>query len=782
MKKAMIWLLLLSLLLPAAAGCSGNKSADEGKVREILSGIVTADDLPENTGATETLGCRYRAAESWLPAGYAVVNGAARFDESSGTVIGILRKKDSMETVCAKLTFDGRIEWERVLALPQDAVPAKAAVGEKVVYWITEVCDTDTGTVRHRLHAMDLESGMKRMSDEIDGLFLPGWSGSVYFKDLTVDGDGYPVLLSEDEIGVFTPALEFLGKTDASFIQELTVDENGLVRAVKLCQGIFTVIALDPDTLRFSESYPVPADPWGYGARQFRFTKNGELVWRDDAGVQILQEDGTAMLLLDWQNSSLDGRDAVLCAAPDKDRLLLCTESWAADGMLSLWVPAEDLGLSELRVIEMASTVQVPDYLASAVVRFNGSSPDTRIALKDYHAVYGGDADARLLDDILTGAYRPDLVVGKTGGEDLDYFREHGMTLNLMPFLEADETVSPNDLLGCVKRAFSTEDGGIWAIPDDFSVRTLAATAETAEESINGWSLDDFLDYVGTLAPGRILMGDLTRANAADTLLGQEGYGIFFARDAGICTFDHPLYMRWISFMMSLPADEEELSASSEFERAEGKERIEYYRNGQVALTSVRLSTLSDILAPTFIFGTREWDFVGYPTESGASGSVLESGMVFAVMSWAVEAEKADRAWELVRSVVTEKEGYAHSRHGFGILLSQLKADLAVSSRYDYYYYYASDRGHGASLKNGEQHLTDKDLKSPGQVIDFVPEDGTRLLDYLEHTAGQPMSKNVPEGMMDDLTTSTPLYAASFLGYSILPELSVSGFPYDSYQ
>ena len=779
MKKAMIWLLLLSLLFPGAAGCSGNKSADTGKVREILSGVVTADDLPENTGATETLGCRYRAAESWLPAGYAVVNGAARFDESSGTVIGVLRKKNSMETVCAKLTFDGRIEWERVLALPQDAVPAKAAVGEKAVYWITEACDAETGIVRHRLHTMDYGTGMKQMSDEIDGLFLTGWSGSVYFKDIAIDGDGYPVLLSEDEIGVFTPGLEFFGKMDASYIQELTVDENGAVRAVKFCHGIFTVNALDRDSMRFSESYLVPADPWGYGARQFRFTKKGELVWRDDAGVQILQEDGTSLLLLDWQNSSLDGRDAVLCAAPDKDRLLLCTESWAANGMLSLWVPAEDLGLSELRVIEMASTVQIPNYLASAVVRFNGSSPDTRIALKDYHTVYGGDADARLLDDILTGAYRPDLVVGKTGGEDLDYFHEHGMTLDLMPFLEADETFSSDDLLGCVKRAFSTEDGGIWAIPDDFSVRTMAAMTDTAEESKNGWSLSDFLDYVGTLAPGRILMGDLTRANAADILLGQEGYGIFFSRDAGICTFDNPLYMRWANFMMSLPADEEELSASSEFEQAEGKERVEYYRNGQVALTSVRLSTLADILAPTFFFGTREWDFVGYPTESGVSGSILESNMVFAVMSWAEEAEKADRAWELIRSVVTEKDGYAHSRHGFGILLSQLKADLAASSRYDYYYYYASDRGHGASLKNGEHPLTDKDLKSPGQVIDFIPEDGTRLLDYLEQTAGQPMPKNVPEGMVTNLTAGTPLYAVSFSGYHIFPELSAFGSAYD---
>lgn len=779
MRKAMIWLLLLFLLFATAAGCSGNKSADTGKVREILSGVVTADDLPENTGATETLGCRYRSAESWLPAGYAVVNGAARFDESSGTVIGVLRKKDSMETVCAKLTFDGRIEWERVLALPQDAVPAKAAVGDNAAYWITEAFDAETGIVRHWLHAMDFGTGTMGTSDELDGLFLPGWSGSVYFKDLAVDGDGYPVLLSEDEIGVFTPGLKFLGKTDASYIQELTVDENGAVCAVKLCKGIFTVNSLDRDLMKFMESFPIPADPWGYGARQFRFTKKGELVWRDEAGVQILQEDGTSLLLLDWQNSSLDGRDAVLCATPDKERLLLCTESWAADGMLSLWVPAEDLDLSELRVIEMASTVQIPDYLASAIVRFNGSSPDTRIALKDYHTVYGGDADARLLDDILMGAYRPDLVVGKTGGEDLDYFHEHEMTLDLMPFLEADETVSPNDLLGCVKRAFSTEDGGIWAIPDDFSVRTMAAMTDTAEESKNGWSLSDFLDYVGTLAPGKILMGNLTRANAADILLGQEGYGIFFSREAGICTFDNPLYMRWANFMMSLPADEEELSASSEFEQAEGKERVEYYRNGQVALTSVRLSTLSDILAPIFFFGTREWEFVGYPTESGVSGSILESNMVFAVMSWAEEAEKADRAWELIRSVVTEKDGYAHSRHGFGILLSQLKADLAASSRYDYYYYYASDRGHGASLKNEEHPLTDKDLKSPGQVIDFIPEDGTRLLDYLEQTAGQPMPKNVPEGMVTNLTAGTPLYAVSFSGYHTFPELSAFGSAYD---
>ena len=65
---SLLSLCLAALLLLALAGCHAKEPGQTAKPAKPAEGAaITAEDLPENTGATETLEYVYRRVEAFLP-------------------------------------------------------------------------------------------------------------------------------------------------------------------------------------------------------------------------------------------------------------------------------------------------------------------------------------------------------------------------------------------------------------------------------------------------------------------------------------------------------------------------------------------------------------------------------------------------------------------------------------------------------------------------------------------------------------------------------------------
>jgi len=754
-RNTRLFTLVLSALL-LFGGCRSTDGGGENKIPEIPAGIITADDLPDNTGATGILTHIFTSAGELVPAGIELYSNSLLFDTETGTLRGVGLHPDS-GCFYGEFREGAGIVCMRAFEVPEDRFLKAGAVRGNTFAYILEKNQlyTESNAPDLELFLADAETGESLGEADLTGLFRNSGAGWVNITGMKIDADGAVLVLSEGgggQIAVFSPDLSLIRidpLPSGIASPELIADPDGTPYIVyrKIQDNVWIVAPFDKESGKTGDEILLAGDTAGYSNREHCVTDAGEFVWRDDTGVWVLreQEDGTASpeLLMSWQNSNCKNGEIKLCAAPSTELFLLSDGEFSSWGTPSLWQSSDDVDLLELRVIELCSTIQIPDYVSSAVVEFNKTHPGIRIAVKDYYTSTGyWDAPSKLLLDILTGAYRPDIVIGRLGENDMNYFREHGMTLDLGTFLDADPLVNRENVFGCVQRVFATEDGGMWAIPDEFEVKTLVGPDSGIGAGNDGWTLAELLDYIEGLPRDMILMQGLTKQNAASKLLGQNGYGAFFDREKGTCSFDDPLYLRWLDFLLSLPKDEAELKKSSEFERMENEEKYEIYWNGKVALSSLTISDFSSVLSPTFTFGTREWSFVGYPSDGGGPGTTVESELVFAVMSW---AEEPDESWEFIRSVVSEEDGISHIRFlGMSILKSNLRKELDIADKNVYSFYFQG--GRGVTGKSYWDHTpTDADLREPGKMLEFLPEDGERLLSFLDADAGESAAKNMPD-------------------------------------
>lgn len=487
---------------------------------------------------------------------------------------------------------------------------------------------------------------------------------------------------------------------------------DGDAEVVTLWHGGFSLVALDTVNMTLGEGRQVFLWERGEVPRSFCYETEGTLLCKDDDGVcEIANGEKTPRMR--WADSSCNARDMTLCAAPSSDTLVLATRKNYRD-VPALWEYVGDIDLSTVRVIELANTVQMPTYAAAAVAAYNKANPAYRIAVTDYSFTGGAD---QLLFDITTGAYRPDVVFSRTGNSDLAYFRKHGMTYDLTPLMDADDLVSRDNVFGCVRSAFSTEDGGMWAIPVAFTLTGIAASPSS--ELSEPWTLGDLLDFAERLPANSLLMEGLTRENAADKLLGSSGYGAFFDEASGTCDFENPLFLRWLNWLLTLPANETELGRTP-FEQLDDGEKAREYRSGSVALLSLFIHDYSAVLGPAFTFGSRDWK-----RADGTRGAELESSAVFAVMSW---EEEPGEAWKLIRECVAAD----NNPGGMSILKGGMKEKLARAADYDYIFYFSRDRGRGMQLRDPDSPLTSERLDEAGEVLAFLPEDGERLMELLD--------------------------------------------------
>lgn len=741
---------LFLAFLFAFTGCGSGKTARTEKPADAAKpGIITADDLPENIGATETLENVYRHVQSFLPDEVYLIPDGVEYDAESG-ILRCMTEEYAEEVWVSRyleIQNDGTVLLEIPVSMPEGYRVYHACMEEGGVCWLAGYDNHETEEEHLMFCRWHMEDGFTDFGEDFADLMKKDWADYVNTLDLEEDADGNLYLLTDMELVIFSPDFTVLARGKGSSEEaELLRAPDGVVWCKSRAKGKIGVAPLNAEGKQ-GERRDLPQSFDSPQVDYFHFLSDGAIVFQDSTGVWIWRDGEEPVLLMDWMNSNCVAQDSRLVDAADEDTFVIRDQRYGKPMDTALWRKADATDLASVSVLEFCTTIQLPAYIPAAIVDFNKNHPTVRIAARDYFNDYGyEDAGSKLVQDILTGTYRPDVVLGRMDGADLTWMYEHGAYLDLAPFLDADSTVNRENVLGCVQRALASGEGGMWAIPDEFYVNTLVAPASVLPEG--GWTLAEMLDFFESLPEDVIRMEGLTRENAASRLLGKNSYGVFFDREAGLCSFDDPLYLRWLDFLLSLPANEAELRKSSEFEQiAQSKdgEKYQYYWGGKVALSRMTVRRFSSILSPTFTFGSRDWSFVGFPTSDGHIGTETVCEKVFVVMNW---AEEADAAWDLIRSVVSDGDtihsGY-HHRMMMPILKSQLASDLATAE--DYVYTFKFSGGSGMTSKALYDHPpTDADLRQPGKLLEYLPdEDGARLLDFLDGIAGEAVASGLPD-------------------------------------
>lgn len=502
-----------------------------------------------------------------------------------------------------------------------------------------------------------------------------------------------------------------------------------------------------------------------------RFPHNGGL--RDGDGSYLFfctgnngvygyaAENGTIgkKLLLDYVNSGILWSEAIFFASAG-GRMFFWEYGGIgnyADGCVTIYAPGEDIDLTQTDTLTVAYFGFLTTSMTAAVNDFNREHPGTRVVLDDW-SQYNTDENwhggyEKLTRDMTTGLYKPDILVGGAEALPLRTAREKSLYTDLTPLLAEDDTVNPDNLFGCVKRFFDDGRGGMWGIASNFTLRTLISTpailGKYAEQGY--WMLEDVLDVIDSLPDGAEFMPGLTRD--IPPLIGMGGYMEFVDPETGTCSFDSPVFIRYLNYADSLPSNEE-YEASSPYAGKNAEELAEPRINGKIVASvgsnNGNLGSVDRIRRLLLEFSTKDWTMIGYPAPEAraGAGTVVSAQNVCVVTSF---CENPELAWDLIRRSFTSEEGQGGLPSLIPLFDDALKEQIGFGQWADWYdlqfedYYILHDTNRRTHTK--DDRITEDDMLYPGVLTDFTREDRDRYVKFLDEAGVSPEHAPVQEIM-----------------------------------
>ena len=525
--------------------------------------------------------------------------------------------------------------------------------------------------------------------------------------------DGW-VALSRDPAGQITLEVDRGGKRIRASLKDLlrgsdprqiAVSDDG---AVWLAAGDRIAVA-EPD-LTLRTSFPVNEMPlslasdgesgaWVLFSRELlRYDANGlviDSIQPPDGAFRLWYSEGTLYseaakgLFAREDNWTMKVDYAAADIIPQNFHLLLVREdgetlfAFYDEGRMSLWnykttdTAPQKAELTLLYMLEPRAEVK------KVISNFNRTHPDIHVNITVVPDAYGGDytrAKDALLLGLITGTYQADMVCDLYNL--VGTITAHHLFEDLTPYLLRGEgKLRMDNLFGSAIRTM-TYDGAIWGIPMDIQCETLVGLNSLLGEYAGRtrWTLTEEMDFIDSLAGNENVaaMIGLRQDLATLRLMYYTDLRAFIDTESGTCSFTDPEAIRFLSYMASLPVTNEELSRSSAAERRSWEEGEVVYRDGQVALLGLDMTSPFDYFYGCSMYQTDEITVIGYPTknpEDPYSGIVTRPSDPFVILKCSAHKEEC---WTFIQYLA---EHYGETTAGFG----DYRASNILKSEYDAY-------------------------------------------------------------------------------------------------
>lgn len=305
--------------------------------------------------------------------------------------------------------------------------------------------------------------------------------------------------------------------------------------------------------------------------------------------------------------------------------------------------------------------------LESYVKLFNERQEDIVVEIEEYGLSWLTGEDG-------IDAVRREIALGK-GPDLINYGKEFtgnslagNYTVNLLPYLEKDESLKLEDFFGNILEVFYYQ-GELRAIPIGFSLRTLAGP----EERLGGkesWNVEEMMEYYRDREAGMILYPGETKWDVYGTICtGSLEYYIDW--EEGKCCFDGQEYRNILEFANLFPD-------TLDFAPEDSPMRI--MREGRALLYPVSLTDVYDICSAEVAFGGREVAYIGYPAEGSGGAAVFPSDIMLAVSEGSGHKEEA---WSFIAQLLSE-EYQEEKRNEFPIRREALEKQLEEAMEITY--------------------------------------------------------------------------------------------------
>ncbi len=680
----------------------------------------TTDAQPQASENPNLLTNIFRGTPLTLPAGCTPMERVQPYYDSATQTLRVLCLYGDSTMILATLDADGNLLEERTLVKGEDPYPSKGVVTADAIFFQHTDYNADTMKYTYYVMRYDLADDTRTRSEDVAAMFEVEKS---YFnvQNMTADKKGYVYLTSDNEIVVLDETLQykFTIRTDA-YVSSLVRDPDGLVYVKdRLMAGLCPI---DRNSGMLGNALKLPDS---YSIAQYAFGEGYDAYYSDEDGLHgYTIASAEDVLICNYANSDLYANNVDIAAILDPDRILLYGEDGTS---LVLYKRSADVDLSDVTTLTIAHALD-NSSLAGQIVEFNKKNPDIRVLTKNY-AESGGDAERQLINDMLTGVYEPDIVLGWGMYDNvLAQMRENDLYVDLYQYIEKDE------ILASVRRMFESEDGKLTALPATINVSTYVASTSVVGNRVS-WTLSDMLDLAENLPEGTRLIQGLSWQTASSAIFGNLGYTMFVDVENGTCDFENEDFLRYLAFLATLP--ETYNVANTRFEAEAAQANV----TGETLLKQ-QFYTNVDIgqwIRNYEIFQGSEFTHIGYANREGEVGNAQVLGSPFAITTF---CEDPDMAWAFIESVVDVPAG----SNGIPVLKSRIME--VFEAEYGRYYEFYAD-GTKSILNTGGRNDPTAPMTKPGFRVVFDEAEGAKMLDWLENGIGLPAGEHMEQGLLD---------------------------------
>ncbi len=460
---------------------------------------------------------------------------------------------------------------------------------------------------------------------------------------------------------VITPADEDARMAiESGFVQNTVTDGKGIAAIYGDTGMSLAVVNLEEGTLE--SKCKIPGNGYEYS---FYEGKGYDLYLVNSYGVfgyNIGEEDKTQ--LMSYLDSDCGFYNIYNMVPLSESEFLAMYNTFdGGEQVLARFTKVPPQEVIEKQVITLATTGN--DYeITKAVLKFNKENEQYRISVQDYSSLYGSDEDYmagmnRLNTDIVSGKV-PDIIL-LDSSMPVDSYISKGLFEDLMPYIEKDEQMSPEDFMPNVIEAFSV-DGKLYRLVPRYSIQTMVAkTADVGAE--NGWTVSEALEIWKEKPEGTEFVSSITRDNMMWECLAMSS-GHFIDPDNGKCSFNSEEFIQMLEFFALFP---EEIDVDA-FDDDYWVNYESMWREGKV-LTSI--TSIGDFRNYNYMekgtFG-EDITIVGFPS-GDRNGSAIVANREFAMSA---KSRHKDGVWEFLRTFLLGEYQGNLNEWGFPLSIEHL--------------------------------------------------------------------------------------------------------------
>ncbi|MCM1089640.1 MAG: extracellular solute-binding protein [Butyrivibrio sp.] len=502
--------------------------------------------------------------------------------------------------------------------------------------------------------------GEKLLEQDISELLVKD-EGNIWIQNAALDGENRLYVMCDTE----SSSLVYLFDAEGNHDGTVSLDSRGSVRDIgrgKDGKVYLSMYNMNGAGMSLNE---IDYEGRKLGQSYDGFISNGNIGITEGLTKDFIGTDNTSVYeydmasqssekLFDWLDSDIDGNTVQFLKPLSDGRLMVISTDWqtnTADMILLSKKPASEVPQKQQLVI---GAMYSDSSIQSAVVKFNKSSDKYHISIKNYYDSNNvtsdnyqdvlNDATTRMNNDITSDSC-PDMLCIEN--INLAKYAAKGVFEDLGGYMDKSSKLKRSDYFEKVLDAY-TYDGVLVAVPKTFAMESMVGKVSDLGER-NGWTLEEMIFY-GEEHPDAELWGNVTKERAL-SMMTRFSQGSFVDWTTGTCSFDSGEFEQILELANRFPKDwQYDEDAPSLPKRLQ---------EGEVLLDSIGLYNFNDIQVAAAMFGS-EVTFIGYPNESGESGTYLQGYTGVAITS---KCADKDGAWSFVEQWLSESD---NNMYGFG--------------------------------------------------------------------------------------------------------------------